>query len=191
MKYPTVYREHEERGLVHGGHFLPETEVPPLVDWLKRQKRNSSPNVVRMTREANHLGRIHWARVVKGVQLAALDLPGPEQSKPKVRNGKIATLFAANKGNNEIEVMGKNLAEYEIYLNSEMVDFEKPVLITTQEIQDQNGKLIPGEKETSFHDKVEPDLEVLLRGFKETRDPNLLFDARVTISLTRSLAFRS
>ena len=191
MKYPAVYREHEERGLAHGGHFLPEAEVPPLVQWLQQQKRRPDPQAVRMTREANHLGRIHWVRLVKGVKMAALDLPGPDQRSTRIRDGKIATLFAVNKGNNEIEIMGKNLLEYEVYLNSDTVDFERPVLISTQMILEQKDKLVPGEKEINFHGMVEPDLEILLRGFKEHRDPALLFDAKVTISLEKVLTLAS
>ena len=32
MKSPVVFREHKERGAAHGGHFLPESEVPALVE---------------------------------------------------------------------------------------------------------------------------------------------------------------
>jgi predicted esterase len=185
MKYSAIYKEHEKIGLAHGGHFLPEEEVPPLVQWLKEQKRPLNPKVVRMTREANHLARIHWLKVIKGVKMAALDIPGPDQKTTNIRDGKIATLFGVNKGNNEIEIMGKDLLEYEVYLNSDMVDFDKPVLISTQQIIEEKNHLITGEKEVSFHGKVEPDIELLLRDFKKHRDPNFLYSAKVTISLEK------
>ena len=41
MKYPLTYREHTEKGSAHGGHFMPESEVPPLLEWLKEQQRES------------------------------------------------------------------------------------------------------------------------------------------------------
>jgi predicted esterase len=188
MKYSAVYKEHQKTGLAHGGHFLPEEEVPSLVQWLKEQRRPLNPQVVRMTREANHLARIHWLKVIKGVKMAALDLPGPDQKTTQIRDGKITTLFGVNKGNNEIEIMGKNLLEYEVFLNSDMVDFDRPVLISTQQILEENNRFVTGEKEISFHDKVEPDIEVLLREFKKRRDPNLLYDAKVTISLEKILS---
>ena len=102
--------------------------------------------------------------------------------------GKITTLFGVNKGNNEIEIMGKNLLEYEVFLNSDMVDFDRPILISTRQILEENNRFVTGEKEISFHDKVEPDIAVLLREFKKRRDPNLLYDAKVTISLEKILS---
>jgi hypothetical protein len=93
-----------------------------------------------------------------------------------------------NKGNNEIDIMGKDLLEYEVFLNSDMVDFDRPILISTQQIMEENNRFVTGEKEISFHDKVEPDIAVLLREFKKRRDPNLLYDAKVTISLEKILS---
>jgi predicted esterase len=188
MKYPVTYREHEEKGSAHGGHFLPINEVLPLVHWMKKQNRNPNPRLVRMTREANHLGRIHWVRLGKGLKLAALQIPGPEREIVHVQDGKIATLFAAQKGNNEFEVMGKNLLEFELFFNTEMIDFNAPVRIVTQNLLDEEGQIVPGEKQERFNDKLEKDLEVLLRDFKQNRDPSMLFDGKITISLEKTFA---
>ncbi len=97
LRYPLVYREHLEKGSVHGGHFMPESEVPALNAWLKSQERNPHSTVIRMVREANHLGQIQWAKVNKGYQLAALQIPGPEPESLNIRDGKIAKLFAVHK----------------------------------------------------------------------------------------------
>lgn len=188
MKYPVTYREHEEKGTAHGGHFLPITEVLPLVQWMKKQNRNPNPKVVRMTREANHLGRIDWVRLDKGLKLAALQLPGPEKELVHVRDGKIATLFAVQKGNNEFEVMGKNLLEFELFFNTEMIDFDAPVRIVTQNLRDEGGKIVVDEKQERFNDKIEKNLEVLLREFKQNRDPTMLFDGKISISLEKTFA---
>jgi predicted esterase len=188
MKYPVVYREHEERGSAHGGHFLPDTEVSPLVEWMKKQNRNPNPMVVRMTREANHLGRIHWVRLSKGLQMAALQLPGPEKELVNVQDGKIATLFATQKGNNEFDVMGKNLVEFELFFNTDMVDFDAPVRVFTQKLREEGGKIVTGQKQEGFNAKLVKDLEVLLRDFKQNRDPSMLFDAKITISLDKTFA---
>ena len=191
MKYPVTYREHGERGTAHGGHFLPESEVPAMVEWIRKQKRRLNPDVVRMTREGNHMGAIHWARLVQGQNLALLELPGPESPNPVKRDGKIATLFATRKGHNIFEVMGQHIIEYDLYFNTETVDFDKPVTITTQKIQVQSKKLVPGEKKTSYKKKVEKDLAVLLYGYKNFRDPNRLYDARVSILLESTLVHSS
>jgi predicted esterase len=187
MKYPVRYREHGEKGLAHGGHFLPESEVPAMVEWIGKQKRQLNPDVVRMTREGNHLGAIHWARLIEGRNLALLELPGPESPNPVKRDGKIATLFATRKGQNQFEVMGQHIIKYDLYFNSETIDFNKPVTITTQKIQVQGGTMIPGEKKISYKKKVEKDLAVLLHGYKNFRDPNRLYDARVCILLESTL----
>ena len=83
--------------------------------------------------------------------------------------------------------MGENLVEYDLFLNTETVDFSKTVTITTQKIQNQNNKLVPGEKKISYQKKVKKDLAVLLHGYKQLRDPNRLYDARVNILLETTL----
>ncbi len=187
MKYPVHYREHGEKGKAHGGHFLPESEIPAMVEWIGKQKRQPNPDVVRMTREGNHLGAINWVRLIQGRNLALLELPGPESPNPIQRDGKIATLFATRKGANQFEVMGQHIIEYDLYFNSETIDFKKPVTITTQKIQVHGSKLVPGEKKTSYKKKVKKDLAVLLYGYKNFRDPNRLYDARVNILLDSTL----
>jgi len=189
FKSPVIYREHKERGVAHGGHFLPESEVPALVEWLTKQKRNTSPKVVRITREENHMKRVFWARVSKGLKLAALQIPGPEMEPLNIHDGKIATLFAIDKGNNRFMVRGKNIIEFEIYLSSNRIDFEKPVVVTFQAIQDEGNKLTPGEKFVAFNQKVKKDRGVLLQDFKESRDQNLFFDARITVSTQKTVEF--
>jgi len=188
MKYPVTYREHGEKGSAHGGHFLPINEVLPLVQWMKKQKRDPNPKVVRMTREANHLGRINWVRLGKGLQLAALQIPGPEREPVHVQDGKIATLFAVQKGNNEFQVMGKNLLEFELFFNTEMIDFAAPVRIVTQKLREENGQIVTDEKQERFNDKIVKDLEILLRDFKQNRDPSMLFDGKITLSLEKTYA---
>lgn len=188
MKYPVVYREHDEKGSAHGGHFLPDAEVPPLVEWMKTQNRDPLPKVVRMTREANHLGRINWVRLSKGLQMAALQLPGPEKEPVNVQDGKISTLFATQNGNNEFAVMGKNLVEFELFFNTDMVDFDRPVRVVTQKLREEGGKIVTDQKQEGFNAKLVKTSEVLLRDFKENRDPSMLFDAKITISLDKTFA---
>ena len=191
MKYPVIYREHEEKGLAHGGHFLPESEIPAMVEWIGKQKRQNNPNVVRMTREGNHMGLINWAQLIEGKNLALLELPGPESPKPIIRDGKISRMFATRKGPNQFEVMGENIVKYDLYFNSETIDFDKVVTITTQKFQVQGNNLIPGEKKTSYKKKVKKDLAVLLYGYKKLREPNRLYDAKVTILLESTLVDHS
>ncbi len=189
FKSPVIYREHKERGAAHGGHFLPESEVPALVEWLTKQKRNTSPKVVRLTREENHMKRVFWVRVSKGLKLAALQIPGPEMEPLNIHDGRIATLFAIDKGNNRFTVRGKNVLEFELYLSSDYIDFKKPVVVTFQAIQDKGDKLTPGEKFVAYNKKVEKNTSVLLRSFKEFHDENFFYDAKITISTQNTVRF--
>jgi len=189
FKSPVIYREHKERGAAHGGHFLPESEVPALVEWFAKQKRNTSPKVVRLTREENHMKRVFWARVSKGLKLAALQIPGPEMEPLNIHDGKIATLFAIDKGNNRFMVRGKNVLEFELYLSSDHIDFKKPVVVTFQAIQDRGDKLAPGEKFVVYNKKVEKKTSVLLRSFKESRDENFFYDAKIIIPTQKKVRF--
>jgi hypothetical protein len=189
FKSPVIYREHKKRGAAHGGHFLPESEVPALVEWLNKQKRNTSPKVIRITREENHMERFFWARVSKGLKLAALQIPGPEMEPLNIHDGKIATLFAIDKGNNRFMVRGKNVLEFELYLSSDYIDFKKPVVVTFQAIQDKGGKLAPGEKFVAYNKKVEKNTSVLLRNFKEFHDEKFLYDAKIAISTQNTVRF--
>lgn len=190
LRYPLVYREHLEKGSVHGGHFMPESEVPALKAWLKSQERNPHARVIRMVREANHLGQIQWARVSKGYQLAALQIPGPEPETLNIKDGKIATMIAVHKEKNLFEILGKNLLENEIYLNADHVDLDRPVTVTFQELQETRDKYMAGEKTVRFEGLVKKDLFLLLHGFKDRWDPELLYDARIKISFGHQIARR-
>ncbi len=191
MKYPVEYQEHDEKGFAHGGHFLPTSEVAGLYEWMKTQKRRVNPRVIRMTREENHMSQIQWVKLTRGTNLAALQLPGPEAEKMNVHDGKIATLFAVYEGDNYFNIMGQNLEKYEVYLSEEMIDFEKPVRVSTQKIETIEGKLVPGEKFVNFHKKVERDLEVLLSSYKQRRDPYLLYDAKISVALEKDVILAS
>ena len=191
MKYPVTYREHKEKGLAHGGHFLPESEVPAMVEWISKQNRQNNPDVVRMTREGNHMGLVNWAQIIEGKNLALLELPGPESPKPTIRDGKISRMFAVHKGPNKFEVMGENVVKYDLYFNSETVNFDEIITITTQKFQVKGSNLMPGEKKTSYKKKVKKDLAVLLYGYKNFREPNRLYDAKVRILLESTLAHYS
>jgi predicted esterase len=189
MKYPLTYREHTEKGTAHGGHFLPESEVPALVEWLREQRREPYSTIIRMIREGNHLDRIQWARVTRGLNMAALQIPGPLPESMNIKDGKAATLIAVHKESNLFEVMGKNLLELELYLDADQVDFEQPVMVTFQEMKEVDGKLIAEQKLVKHHGKVIKDTALLLREFKFRRDPEQLYDAKITVVLEEGSQF--
>ena len=189
MKYPLTYREHNERGTAHGGHFLPEAEIPALVDWLQEQRREPYSKIVRMVREGNHLNRIQWARITRGHNMAALQIPGPLPESMNIKDGKAATLIAVHQEPNLFETMGKNLVAIEIYLDADRVDFEQPVMVTFQEMKELKGKFITDQKLIKFNGAVKKDMALLLGDFKHRRDPEQLYDAKITVVLEKRSQF--
>jgi predicted esterase len=189
MNYPLTYRKHSERGTAHGGHFLPESQLPGLMEWLNEQRREPYSTVVRIVREANHLDRIQWVRITRGLKMAALQIPGPLPESMNIQDGKATTLIAVHKEKNLFEVMGKNLLEMELYLSADRVDFDQPVMVTFQEIKTLKGKFVTGQKRVKFNGTVQRDTALLLRDFKLRRDPEQLFDAKLTVVLEESSQF--
>ncbi len=189
MKYPVTYREHTEKGTAHGGHFLPESEVPALLEWLREQQREPYSTVIRMVREGNHLDRIQWARTTRGLNMAALQIPGPLPESMNIKDGKATTLIAVHKEPNLFEIMGKNLLEMDLYLDADRVDFEQPVMVTFQEMKELEGKFTTGQKLVKYHGKVIKDTALLLREFKLRRDPEQLYDAKITVVLEKGSQF--
>jgi len=189
LRYSLTYREHKEKGMAHGGHFLPESEVAGLVQWLKEQRRDPHPKTLRMVREANHLDPIQWARVTRGLKMAALQLPGPEPEKMNIQDGKITTLLAVHKEPNLFEIQGQNLIEHELYLDADRVDLDKPVIVTFENMEEKDNKFVAGPKRVTHHEKVERDLGVLLSGFSERWDPELLYDAKITVVVEDQVQF--
>ena len=159
------------------------------MEWLKEQRREPYSTVVRIVREANHLDRIQWARITRGLKMAALQIPGPLPEPMNIQDGKATTLIAVHKEKNLFEVMGKNLLEMELYLSADRVDFDQPVMVTFQEMKELNGKFITGQKRVKFYGPVKRDTALLLRDFKLRRDPEQLFDAKLTVVLEESPQF--
>jgi hypothetical protein len=86
-------------------------------------------------------------------------------------------------------VRGKNVLEFELYLSSDYIDFNKPVVVTFQDIQNKGDKLAPGEKFVAYNKKVEKNIRVLLRSFKGFHDENFFYDAKITISTQNLVRF--
>jgi len=189
MKYPVTYREHSEQGSAHGGHFLPESEVPALVDWLREQRREPYATRINIIREGNHLDRIQWARVARGKNMASLQIPGPLPETMNVEDGLATTLIANHKEPNLFEIKGQNLLTMEIYLDAARVNMDEPVMVTFQNMKELPGKLITEQKLVKFNGIVQPDTGLLLSDFKRRRDPIQLYDAKITVVLEESSQF--
>ena len=77
----------------------------------------------------------------------------------------------------------------ELYLDADRVNFEEPVMVTFQEMKELKGKFITEQKIVKYHGKVTRDTAVLLREFKLRRDPEQLYDAKITVVLEEGSQF--
>ena len=62
-------------------------------------------------------------------------------------------------------------------------------MVTFQEMKQLEGKIITGQKLVKYHGKVTRDTALLLREFKFRRDPEQLYDAKITIVLEEGSQF--
>ena len=172
LGYPYVYREHEREHPMAGGHYFPREELPDLVAWLNKQRRNPSPTTLRLVREASHFQPFGWIRIDGTDQIAAFaeDLISKRDALTKTK--QYAKLEASIVSPNRIEVDTKRIQRYSLFLNRELIDLSKPLTVLT------NGQV-------SFEGRVTPSLDTLLTQARLRQDPGQLYPVQVTISVKK------
>ncbi len=170
LGYPHVYREHPREHPMAGGHYFPREELPDLVAWLNRQRRDPLPTTLTLVREASHFQPFGWVRIESTDHIAAFsdDLVGKRDELIKRR--EYARLDLAISQPNRIDVTAEKVRRYSLFLNDHLIDPSKPVTIIT------NGHL-------SFQGAVTPSLEQLLRQARQRQDPRQLFPIHLTIDV--------
>ncbi len=73
---------------------------------------------------------------------------------------------------NRIEVRAERVQRYSLFLNEQLVDVSKPLMVVT------NGQV-------SFEGSVTPSVETLLRQVRLRQDPERLFSVHLTIDITK------
>ncbi len=164
------YREHDRTHPMAGGHFFPREEVPALVEWFDRQRRRAVPAQVRVVRDATHLTPFAWVRIDATDRIAAFSPNLVDERDEALVQKRYATVEAAVAGSNRIDVKTQWVRRYSLLLNDELVDFAKPVTVTT------NGTV-------SFSGLVTPSVAHLLRDARQRRDPRALYPGLVTIAV--------
>ncbi len=71
---------------------------------------------------------------------------------------------------NKIVVSTNRIRRYTLFLNQDLVDFTKPIIVET------NGRI-------SFEEMVEPRIETLLQEARHRSDTHMLFPAKLTIEV--------
>ena len=167
---PHVYREHHWTHPHAGGHFFPRQELPELIDWFDQQHRTPLPRQVSVVRDATHLTPLSWVRIDSTEQIAAFTENLIDSRDELITGGIYAELHAEIIAPNTIVVTANRSRRYTIFLNQDLVDFSKPVIVKT------NGKI-------SFEGMVEPSIDTLLKEGRHREDIHILYPAKLIINL--------
>lgn len=170
LDYPFIYREHDRTHAMAGGHFFPREELPDLVKWFDNQRRMPVPKTVTVVRDASHLLPFGWVRIDATDQIASFSEDLVDKRDDSIRKRTYARLTAQVTGPNRIDVRTDRVRQYTLYLNDDLVDLSKPVVIT-----------IDGQP--SFEGFLTPHVETLLRQARLRHDPAQLFPAQVTLTV--------
>lgn len=170
LGYPYVYREHDREHPVAGGHFFPREELPELVVWLNAQRRNPLPMRVTVVREASHFQPFGWVRIDSTDPIAAFSDDLVSKRDDRIKRREYAKLDASIVAPNRVEVRTEKVQRYSLFLNEQLIDSSKPLVVLT------NGQV-------SFDGIVTPSLETLLRQTRLRQDFRQLFPIHLAIQV--------
>lgn len=162
LGYAFRYQEHDRIHPMAGGHFFPREELPALVRWFDGQRRIAVPTRLVVVRDATHLTPFGWVRIDATDRIAAFTDLLTDSRDEAIVNRRYARLEAEVTGPNRIDVRTERVKRYSLYLNEALVDFSRPVTVTT------NGRI-------GFQGMVVPSIEPLLRDARQRQDRQMLF----------------
>jgi len=172
LGYPFVYREHDREHAMAGGHYFPREELPELVTWLNAQRRNSLPTTVTVVRDASHFQPFGWVRIDATDPIAAFSEDLVSKRDDLIKGREYARLDVSIVAPNRIEVRAERVQRYSLFLNEQLIDSSKPLVVLT------NGQV-------SFEGPVTPSLETLLRQARLRQDSRQLFPIHLAIQVRK------
>jgi pimeloyl-ACP methyl ester carboxylesterase len=172
LGYPFVYREHDREHPMAGGHYFPKEELAELVTWFNAQRRNPLPTTVTVVREASHLQQFGWVRIDATDPIAAFSEDLISKRDDMIKRREYARLDASIVAPNRIEVQADRVQRYSLFLNEQLIDSSKPLVVLT------NGQV-------SFEGLVTPSLEILLRQARLRQDSRQLFPIHLAIQVRK------
>ena len=172
LGYPYVYREHQREHPMAGGHYFPREELPDLVAWFNRQRREPLPTRLTVVRDGSHFQAFDWVRLDATDPIAAFSEDLVDKRDDRIKRRVYAKLDASIAGSNRIEVKTEHVQRYSLFLNEQLIDFSKPLAVVT------NGRV-------SFEGTVMPSVETLLRQARLRQDPERLFSVHLTIAIVK------
>lgn len=165
-----IYREHDRKHPMAGGHFFPREELPALIEWLSAQRRAPWSREVTIIRDRDHVGRAHWIRIDETDPEAGsfwASETDPEETR-RLSQGLYARVTAVIGKDNQINISTEYVRRLTVLLNDELVDPARPIRIMT------NGVL-------SFEGSVEPDPGIMLEEARRWLDPERLIFAAIEL----------
>ncbi len=165
-----VYREHEWAHPHAGGHFFPRQELPELVEWFHQQRRISYPLRQTVVRDASHLSEFGWIRIDATDHIAMFSEQLMDQFDELIKHRVYAKLDAEIRRKNHIEITTNRVRRYTVFLNENLVDLSRPIVVNT------NG-------ERSFEGYVRPQVETLLHEARRRQDVEILFPVQLTLDV--------
>ena len=172
LGYQYVYREHQREHPMAGGHYFPREELPDLVAWFNRQRREPLPTSLTVVRDGSHFQPFNWVRLDATDPIAAFSDDLVDKRDERIKRRVYARLDASITASNRIEVKAEHVQRYSLFLNEQLIDVSKPLMVVT------NGRL-------SFEGTVTPSVETLLRQARLRRDSERLFSVHLTIDITK------
>jgi len=172
LGYPFVYREHDREHPVAGGHYFPREELPELVTWLNDQRRNPLPTTVTAVRDASHFQPFGWVRIDATDAIAAFSEDLVSKRDDLINRREYARLEASIVAPNRIEVRAERVRCYSLFLNEQLIDSSKSLVVLT------NGQV-------SFDGPVTSSLETLLRQARLRQDSRQLFPTHLAIQVRK------
>ena len=172
LDYPFVYREHDREHPMAGGHYFPKEELAGLVTWFNAQRRNPLPTRVTVVREASHLQPFGWVRIDATDAIAAFSEDLVSKRDEQIKRQEYARLDVSIVAPNRIEVRTERIQRYSVFLNEQLIDPSKPLIVLT------NGQV-------SFEGPVKPSLETLLRQARLRQDSRQLFPIHLAVQVRK------
>ncbi len=168
LGYPYVYREHQGEHPMAGGHYFPREELPELVKWFNSRRREAPPMRITVVRDASHFQPFDWLRMEVTDPIAVFSENLVDKRDERIKRREFARLDARIMGTNRIEVTAERVRRYTLFLNEQLIDPSKPIVVLT------NGQM-------SFKGVALPSVETLLRQARLRQDSHRLFSIQLRI----------
>jgi hypothetical protein len=146
--------------------------LPELVTWFNAQRRNPLPTTVTVVRDASHFQPFGWVRIDATDPIASFSEDLVSKRDDRIRRREYARLDASIVAPNRIEVQADRVQRYSLFLNEQLIDSSKPLIVLT------NGQV-------SFEGPLTPSLETLLRQARLRQDSRQLFPIHLAIQVRK------